>query len=517
MKKRLLIVAVLVLSSLSLWAGIDTILSVKTYFVPNNIPPAGFNYDGSVKKYVWENVEDPEFWNNLDSDWWMKRQDYWLDAYDKTSFLDLGFEAHLGNFLLVTRMDLMQDVLVNLQNPASLSTNLPFIGNLIDLTLPRLGFVEWESEEGNFFISLGRRLIKWGPGTYDLTLSDSQPYLDNIWTEFKLPLVNDWNFDFNYIIISPKMWMDYNKEPINNDVQKTIFAHKWSFYNNNFRITIGELNNIYGKDPNFLDASPLIIWHDSNQDDYSNVFLHLILEGKVGPVRAWGGFAMDDFDLPHETGSAKPMAMGFSAGVEYHVFDGEGIGEAHFDRRDYTLKEDTFKVENGLNIGAEWYHLSPLMYNRREDVSNGAGKFTIPFQFVSLVGEDYVYYNDAYYLGFKYGPDSSLFRFYAEYTDAPIEAKLSVEYLVRGQYGIESKYGDRSAIDSHFGGSLLALAGNKTSALLIDADFAYYLQEAFKVNAGFEWQQDLTHSKSAYKLTIGASINPLDVDWNNLF
>ena len=63
----------------------------------------------------------------------------------------------------------------------------------------------------------------------------------------------------------------------------------------------------------------------------------------------------------------------------------------------------------------------------------------------------------------------------------------------------------------------MALAGNKTSALLIDADFAYCLQEAFKVNAGIAWQQDLTHSKSAYKLTIGASINPLDVDWKNLF
>ena len=516
MKKRLLIVAVLVLSSLSLWAGIDTILSVKTYFVPNNIPPAGFNYDGSVKKYVWENVEDPEFWNNLDSDWWMKRQDYWLEAYDKTSFLDLGFEAHLGNFLLVTRMDLMQDVLVNLQNPASLSTNLPFIGNLIDLTLPRLGFVEWESEGGNFFISLGRRLIKWGPGTYDLTLSDSQPYLDNIWTEFKLPLANDWNFDFNYIIISPKMWMSYNDGvEENNDVQKTIFAHKWSFYNNNFRITIGELNNVYGKDPNFLDASPLIIWHDSNQDDYSNVFLHLVLEGKVGPVRAWGGFAMDDFDLPHETGSAKPMAMGFSAGFEYHVMDGEGIGEARFDRRDYTLKEDTFKVENGLNIGAEWYYLSPLMYNRNEKF-NGAGKFTIPFQFVSLVGEGYVYDRDAYYLGFKYGPDSCLFRLYGEYTDAPYEASLSLEYLTRGQYGIESKYGDRSAIDSHMD-NLLALAGEKTSVLILDAAFGYYLQESLKVNGGVQWQQDITHNKSAYKLTLGVSVNPLDVDWKNLF
>ena len=173
------------------------------------------------------------------------------------------------------------------------------------------------------------------------------------------------------------MWMDYNEEDINNDVQKTIFAHKWSFYNNNFRITIGELNNVYGKDPNFLDASPLIIWHDSNQDDYSNVFLHLVLEGKVGRVRAWGGFAMDDFDLPHETGSAKPMAMGFSAGFEYHVMDGEGIGEARFDRRDYTLKEDTFKVENGLNIGAEWYYLSPLMYNRNSEKTE---RVSLPFR-----------------------------------------------------------------------------------------------------------------------------------------
>ena len=63
MKKRLLIVAVLVLSSLSLWAGIDTILSVKTYFDPNNIPPAGFNYDGSEKygsiiKFVGFRVSD---------------------------------------------------------------------------------------------------------------------------------------------------------------------------------------------------------------------------------------------------------------------------------------------------------------------------------------------------------------------------------------------------------------------------------------------------------------------------
>ena len=177
MKKKVLVFALVLLCSLSLWAGIDTILSVKTYFTGNNIPESGLYYnDAEGKKfYDWNNVEDPAFWNNLDNDWWMKRQDYWMNAYDKTSFLDLGLEAHLDNFLLVTRMDIMQDVLVNLRDPASLSTNIPFIGNLIDLSLPRLGFIEWSSEGGNFFISLGRRLIKWGPGTYDMTISDSQP------------------------------------------------------------------------------------------------------------------------------------------------------------------------------------------------------------------------------------------------------------------------------------------------------------------------------------------------------
>ena len=119
------------------------------------------------------------------------------------------------------------------------------------------------------------------------------------------------------------MWMNHNRDGENHDVQKTIFAHKWSFYNNNFRITIGELNNIYGKTPSLMDASPLIIWHDNYQDDYSNVFLHFVLEGKIKSLRTYGGFAMDDYDLPNEKGSNKPISMGFSAGLEYHVIDGE--------------------------------------------------------------------------------------------------------------------------------------------------------------------------------------------------
>ncbi|MGN1189048.1 MAG: hypothetical protein ACI4SL_01490 [Candidatus Ornithospirochaeta sp.] len=97
MKKKILIVALVLMYSLSLWAGIDTILSVKTYYTGNNIPTSGlyYNDDDGKEFYDWNNVEDPSFYNSLDNDWWMKRQDYWMNAYDKTSFLDLGFEARL--------------------------------------------------------------------------------------------------------------------------------------------------------------------------------------------------------------------------------------------------------------------------------------------------------------------------------------------------------------------------------------------------------------------------------------
>ena len=65
MKKKVLVFALVLLCSLSLWAGIDTILSVKTYFTGNNIPESGLYYnDAEGKKfYDWNNVEDPAFWN----------------------------------------------------------------------------------------------------------------------------------------------------------------------------------------------------------------------------------------------------------------------------------------------------------------------------------------------------------------------------------------------------------------------------------------------------------------------
>ncbi|MBQ1983178.1 MAG: hypothetical protein II232_00950, partial [Spirochaetaceae bacterium] len=291
----------------------------------------------------------------------MKSQDYWLLAYEKASFLDLGFEINTDNFNLVTRFDFMQDPFANMTKRSEIYTNVPFLGAMVDLTFPRVGFIDYTSNDEKFYLSLGRRTIKWGPGFYDIQIADSQPYLDNIWASYTTPLTpqSKWNFDYNYVLIAPKFWLQYE-----NTALKTILGHKFSLFSENFKVAVGELSNIYNKLPTFFDLSPLIIWHNGNQDQYCNVTLYLEVEGKVGPVRMFGTFNMDDLAQAHEVSTDRPLAIGLSSGFEYHILDGKGIVSDKFTKEDYTLREKTFKSDNGLNIGVEWYYVTPMMYNR---------------------------------------------------------------------------------------------------------------------------------------------------------
>ena len=182
---------------------------------------------------------------------------------------------------------------------------------------------------------------------------------------------------------------------------------------------------------------------------------------------------------------------------------------------DYVLREDNFDYKSGFNVGFEWYFVSPMMYNRSSEHS--AGKFTIPAQIISLSGKNYIYDKDAYFLGFKYGPNARLFRLFAEYINKPFEVTSSVELLTRGEYGIESFYGNRDKLDEMGVIDMLKLAGAKTSVLLFETDFAYYLQDSLKLVADLDLQFDFTHKKNAYKIGVGFSCNPLTTDWKNLF
>lgn len=521
MKKKILFPLLVLFNLVFCFADVNAILSVNPYFLLNNYPAAPIYYDDAQSDYLWK-VQNPDTWNNLDSNWWMKRQDYWLQAYDNPSFLDFGFEVDTNNFDLVLRVDIMQDLLPCLEDFGSVKTNIPFVGGLLDLTFPRVSYMDFISNDKSWYVSLGRRLIKWGPAFYDTMLSNSQPYLDNLWVDYKTPMKADsnWKFNFNYVIVSPKFWLQYHdadkgEEP--NEILKTFIGHKFSFYNDYVRLSLGEFANVYNKTPSLFDLSPLIVWHNGNQDGYVNVALYLAAEGKVGPVRMYGTFNMDDFDLPHETHSDKPMAMGFVAGAEYHILDGTPVESEQFTRNDYILREDSFDYKSGLNVGFEWYFVSPMMYNRTSKDRFYAGKFTVPAQIISLTGENYIYDKDAYFLGFKYGPNARLFRLFAEYIDKPFEITMAAELLTRGEYGIESFYGNRDKLDEMGVIDMLKLAGAKTSVLLFETDFAYYLQDSLKIVADLDLQFDFTHKKNAYKIGIGFSCNPLTTDWKNLF
>ena len=64
---------------------------------------------------------------------------------------------------------------------------------------------------------------------------------------------------------------------------------------------------------------------------------------------------------------------------------------------------------------------------------------------------------------------------------------------------------------------MFGLAGDTTTALLLSGNVAYYLQDSLKVFTNLEFQQDFTHNKNTFELSVGLSINPLTTNWSNIF
>ena len=500
MKKALLLAVCLLLCSATLFAQVIGVVNVKPYFTFDNSPAA---LPSSAGKLDWD----------LSSSWWETRQDYWHKLYANPSFLDLGMEVKTKNVNMVFILDIRQDALQILKDDGKIMSNIPFVGAMIDLNFPRVGYVDFTSNDGNFYSSIGRRQIKWGPSTYDMALSDSQPYLDNAVIRYTVPMTKGWSLWYDFTAIAYKLFMDYD-----NDLKpKSTFAHRVGFQNSNFRISIAELNMIYGKEPSLVDFTPFGLWHNNYQDDYSNVMLNVALEGTIGPVRAFGTFTMDDFDLPHEINQAyglsnKPQAMGFTAGIEFNCLDGEDFKSRRFEYSDYVLRDETFQKKTGLNIGYEFFYCSTFMYNRKPV----EGKFVVPFQFISLTGDGYCYDEDAFYLGFKYGPNTLVHRVYAQYDGNPLEAKVSAELIMRGAYHIDDTYGDNADYFAR-GLKTMKLTDPVTKALKISIGAAYALQKSFKVTGSFGITNDLTHSTSAVTASFGVAVAPCEVDWNNLF
>ncbi|MCQ2412810.1 MAG: hypothetical protein MJ057_07635 [Sphaerochaetaceae bacterium] len=492
--KKIISALVALLIASSVFAAVLPVVNIKPYFTFDN-SPSGIAL-GSTN---WKNTT-----GLVNSNWWETRQDYWNRAFEKEGFADFGFVLDTDQVDIVAIVDLMQDSFMQFTNEGSILTNLPFLNQAsIDLTFPRIGYVDYTSSNEAFYLSIGRRQVKWGPSTYDMAISDSPPFLDNLYASYSSDFGDNWNFTYSFLGIAYKYYLDVGVPA--EGAPRSTFAHRFIFQNPSLRLSFAELNNIYGKQASLLDFTPIALWHDNFQDDCSNVMINVAAEAKLADFRLFGTFTMDDFEMGTETGSAnrKPTALGFTAGIEWHLFDARPTTSSKFSYRDYALKEETFKKEAGMNISYEYFLCTTFMYNR----APGGGKFTSPFQFNSIAGYvDKFYDNDAFYLGFPYGPNTEVHRVAMEYDEYPLKAGFVAELIRRGSYYIDSTY-NTAFFNSNDWLNAVKLSGVVTTALKLKFNLALQLQDAIRIDGSVGYTRDITHSTQSFQVTLGTSID----------
>jgi len=361
--------------------------------------------------------------------------------YDFPSVLNLGLELHAARSEIVFRVDIRPDF----QSFATerYYANLPFVAHGInsigDANMPTVGYFEFGGEK--LLLSIGRRQLKWGPGSYGLAISDSAPYMDHLWIDYRFPTrKGEWWYGFVAIGAdrAGNVWTQLDPEPTGWGY-KNIFAHRVGYASDRLRIAVGELNLIHDIVPGLIDISPFAVYHNMYQDAYSNVMLDASAEVRFGTVRTFGEMVMDDLVMPWETSNgspARPTALGFLGGAEWKIAGGEPYAFGRMREADYSLRDKSFSEPGGLRLSYEGYRTTTYLYNREND----SGKLTLPDHRLVNTSTGYLYTANAFYLGFPYGPDTILDMLKLSWESPSLKAALSLKYLRKGAYGIESDY-----------------------------------------------------------------------------
>ena len=489
MKKPLVIVLLIVLAMTPTWSRVIPILSVQPSFSYNGYPLLS-SVTGEVKG------------KEVDG-WYENYQDLYRRYFDETSLMDLGIKIDDEHFGLVFNLDIRRAF--DTYFTSTSYSNIPFVGNsmdaILDLNFPRVGFVEVKFNK--FYASIGRRQIKWGPSDYSMAINNSAPFMDNAWFSYATPAGNG-EFWYNFIVSGFSSNV-FNETP--GKGLKTLFAHRMGWGNDFFRAGFGELNMVYDEMPNLMDFTPLGIWHNLYQDKKSNVMLVLDLEGMIpmgnfGKLRIYGEFVMDDFDLPHEISNpnGKPAAMGFNAGMQYHILDSQSREISELDYHDYVKREKNLKFTDGLNITYEWYFTTPYLYNRDRDT----GKFTIPIRTFTF-GQGYIDDINAFFIGFPYGPNTMLHRINVKYDCRTWSVFATAEFLIRGSYDIDSPFGSADVPD--YMDYRFKLRGDITKTIILDIGADWSWKPGFTVKGAMSGGFDLTHNKKALAVTLGLSMD----------
>lgn len=500
MKKRIVSILFISLLALSSIVAADssykTILNIKPYFSWDNYPFSMYKVNSNKKGHLEESDDFTE-----------TAQEKYLRYKDTTSLLDLGVDMSNGPVRFVAILDIEQDA-VNFFTKKNYS-NLPFLGNsfhaVADMNWMRIGFLEYKSDV--VYTSFGRRAIKWGPGSYGFAINDSAPFLDNLYLSFNFPVGNG-KIKYDYTTIGFNSYaLSYNAGNDDIDNRKTLFGHRFGYESSTFRVALSELNLIYNTVPSLLDASPLAFWHNNYQHDRSNVMIELTMEKLLNiagrNIRVFGSYAQDDFVFGGENKHSKPTALGFMLGTELNLIKGEEYEKSALERSDYTLDDETFSFPGGLNISYEWYWATAFLYNR----DNNSGKFTVPMFIYNFSDGGYVSDDNAFFMGFPYGPDTMVHKFQVSYEEKIWRCILDGEIILKGEYRIEEEYTESN--NSRF--STFSLNGDVATILKLNLSGDYNIRKGLSVGGKIGLHSDFKNSKNVFTLTLGCKISPMEI------
>lgn len=358
--------------------------------------------------------------------------------YAFPSALNFGLELEHGPASLVFRVDIRPDF--NSFITERYYTNLPFaahgISSIGDANMPTVGYFDYEGER--LGLSVGRRQLAWGPGTYGLAIGVGAPYLEHLQAAYSFPARSgEWRYSF--VAISADRAGE-DAAHLAAAGYKNIFAHRVGYESDRLRVAVGELNLVHDVAPSLLDISPFGVYHNLYEDSYSNVMLDASAEWLARPgLRTYGEFVMDDLVMPWEENDGspyRPTAIGYMVGAEWRLLGGGEYAAGRMREGDYALRDGSFAPKGGLILRYEHYRTSTYLYNREID----SGKWTLPDHRLVNTSTGYLYTANAYYLGFPYGPGVRLHALSLDWESAALKATLALKYLSSGGRGIDSTY-----------------------------------------------------------------------------
>ena len=399
--------------------------------------------------------------------------------YEKPTFLSGGIYLRQGAASLVGIMEFQQDIWSKLAKQSWI--NLPdsetgIAPDVIGLGTfyPNVGYAAYDTQ--TFRLSLGRRKIKEGPGTYGLGISSGNPFYDHVAASFSLPVGNS-RLAYDYVAIGMQRWQN-NVGPTSgdgtNEQPKYLFSHRASWNGRVLRIGLSEYNLLADVYPDFQDMGPFIFYHNLF-NNHHNVMVGVDFD--LTPIKSlsiFGEGVMDDFQIGDEGGN--PNAFGFMAGLEWRALPGSLDKKPKFYDSDYTYNISRIERSEGLVIRAESYLLSTYLWRRNYSVPNEA--FTSRYHIMS--NWSYGYHLVEPFLATPLTPDTFLSRASASWINGRIDSTLSLEYAIKGSQSGDKTY-DTSTLDAS---KWLGPSAPTTTEITLKLEGDYRLDARSVVSAG---------------------------------